>query len=549
MATRFDFMCRQAKGQLLMRAVTTIVLSSILGYLSPCAALESKGERRAPTAPARSLHAVPEPFCGMMPPSEREKWWTLLEGEFPIPSGSDYFSVHGPNLIKGDRHYFTTAGKVGSITSRFGKMLDDLAANVGLDFYMGYPRTPLPVPDDKKARLADLLSAPYHPEHLSCRRDRTPGATIDVVTGPDRLPSYTITYHKGAVKDKPVAFPVGMVHPLYQERAITYSSEFRLPVEAKLELGMTHHPMFENNVTGPIKARDGADIHYLMYVPKDFYRNPSVPRPVVFMVYGGGSKPSFETEYRLSQERILANFGCIVVHLSEGELDTDQPEPDLKAANFRSNYSNFPRQLFEDIEDVYQALSRTRDEAGHLWDYPYLQRGLSTVVLSGGSFGGHVALKMATDPTFGTLFDGYYSFAGDFDLALNLQTGRRGLEAELKEHINRFDFSRATPQKCDQNTCYVTKNFLLDPEYNRTVSPVYHLANLKRPFLAIQGGMDEQVIPEQMDRLIEEATGCGKRSLIRPIFYPRVGHCDPEEFSTFRHMYESILEFIADLKD
>lgn len=306
-------------------------------------------------------------------------------------------------------------------------------------------------------------------------------------------------------------------------------------------LTFTHEQKSAKTIVKPILARDGHSLEYHMYVPESFYKTKA-PLPLIFHMYGGGVTCNYSPENKRSQTRILANLGCVVI-VFKGEL---RPKKELtEKTNPRINYKTFPEKLYDDIEDILSTLKKTKEDGG-LWDVPYIQKE-TKVIYNGASFGGFMALKLATDPRMQKHFDGFISHAGCYDFAENLRNRSNGA---LQVHtVNQYDFLREREQITAQYTFYARENYLENEAYNRELSPLYHLKNLNKPFLTIQGVLDTRVTPNQVIRLHEKAMELDKDHFLRLHVVRKGNHQDSGDFKGYLGKQNAIFDFIKDVVD
>ncbi len=271
--------------------------------------------------------------------------------------------------------------------------------------------------------------------------------------------------------------------------------------------------------------------------------------PVFFHIYEGGDPLHYMSETTLCIEKVMANFGCIVVTLKgQDNLERDvlPPEDELK---YRINYKNFPQKVFEDIQDAYTVLTKTNIEGG-LWERPYIMPGKTKVFLYGHSFGGYIVLRMATDDDekVNSLFDGYICGSGNGDVAMPQKrryTDEQG-RYDNKLFINAFDFERKKTQKTMQCTFFFKKNYLEDEEYNQKISPVYHFKNLKKPLLVVHGTEDRQVPFLETFGIYQAAIDNDKGSLVRILDIKGSDHSALPLESVDKHC-EELITFISDV--
>jgi acetyl esterase/lipase len=315
------------------------------------------------------------------------------------------------------------------------------------------------------------------------------------------------------------ARPLGTTLPL-SDQILSYSSD---PSEAP------------NHRVSPIKDVHGQDIHYRLYVPKSFMYNPELLPPVVFYVYGGGTPIQFCDVTKLNMERILATYGCIVVVL-QGEQFPIPNSEEIGGLKLRTNHTNFPESLFQEVQSVYFALSSKEKGA-------YIQPGKSKVFLYGASFGGYVTARMAVTSPYNQLFDGFIAFAGNYNYQLYAENEENKRIIIMNYIIMNYDFKHKKAQKASQHTSFFNENYLTNDIYNEEISPIFHLRQLVRPILLLAGIKDVIVNPRHQLEFLKAAKAVGKSQLVYSHFFKDQGHNRSQSHD------EAVLYFIETIMD
>jgi hypothetical protein len=336
-----------------------------------------------------------------------------------------------------------------------------------------------------------------------------------------------------------------LLNPQLEEEFWSLLKEKKLTNFKRRTASTTYKTEKPNYKAEPILASDGRTIDYHIFFPKEFFLDSQKPFPVMFHVYGGGDVIDFNPDNLRCN--ILSKLGCIVVVLN------GEPIPKEETSNDPSNridYRNFPKRLFQDIKEAVEYF-RSKDRFSIDGDQQPLIREGAKIFLHGGSFGGYVTALMATNADYGDVFDGYIPFNGVWDWEKNMKESYQSTKSE--EDFSKYDWTRnAHAQKTHQTRFYFKDNYLTNDQYNKEISPLYHLKNLKKPMLVVTGIVDDNVSPNQAIRVIEQSRKDGTHDLMRFWLVDRMGHYTPnrhEKLNEFKALYQRYVDFMRDVID
>jgi esterase/lipase len=301
-------------------------------------------------------------------------------------------------------------------------------------------------------------------------------------------------------------------------------------------------------------------IGFNIYIPK----NVKPGTPVVFNIYDGilANFPLHTNKSGFQEETVLAYAGCIVITVQGMGRDGMEEPPNIR--ELRYNYTNFPNQIFDDIEDIYTALRDQVFVKDNGSSYPKLiVPGKTKVFLHGSSFGGYMTMMAATsnyvmqkavpNKPFRELFDGYIPYSGFYDWAqdqTNLENSKsnlvRGRFARSRDYTTRTN-QDGNRFKIKQHTLYLASDPLMDHSINEKMSPIYHLDRLDRPVLLMHGVKDINVGVDAALNLLSKLSKISKRYLVDPVILPDHGH--DIDAATLQMNRSSRVQFLKDYFD
>lgn len=277
-------------------------------------------------------------------------------------------------------------------------------------------------------------------------------------------------------------------------------------------------------------------IDFNVYVPK----NVQPGAPVVFIIYDGIRRDFdlYNSRSGFNEETVLAHAGCIVVRV-KGMKVYDRKEPSNPTA-LRYNRTNFPDQIFKDIEDIYIAL---RDQTFVRNDgsfYPQLiAPGKTKTFLHGASFGGYMTMmaattdyvmeKAITGKPFRELFDGYIPYAGFYDWAqdhANLENSYSNIDRRRSASTRDYKTRTRGGEAFDisQHTLYLSDDPLANEAVNHRMSPLYHVDRLNRPVLLMHGFRDTNVGVDAALNMLGAIKKAHKQYLVDLMILPEHKH-------------------------
>ncbi len=246
------------------------------------------------------------------------------------------------------------------------------------------------------------------------------------------------------------------------------------------------YPSITKKTEGSPVLIDGKPIYYKMYMPE------GIPlKAVIFDIYGG-SVARYDAIFGwYFNTRVLASQGYGVVILSLSDVQ-DKSFPDSQTAFETKHFAQLINEIKKFLTESFASIKVNgyEDLLHHAQTVPHF--------LMGGSFGGLLTLKCATDPNFLSATNGFLNgFIAQAPSTYQL-VSKTNRKLQYDSPIGILDDLPAI------------SNFQLAPDY----SPILDVANLQKPVLLMHSHYDMRVPLDHSLRFYEAARRAGKDGLV-----------------------------------